>query len=93
MRTTESGSLSKIATPLPRLPLPFRTFGDDVELTTGDLLADDSVVVDESLKSRTGVFVARTSQKSGEPRGTLSNDDADDGVTLTPAGPRTPIEW
>ena len=92
-RTTESGSRSKNGTPPAalRLPLPLSTLGDEVELTAGDLF-EVSVVL-ANLNSRTGVFVARTSQKSGELLGTLSRDEAEEGVTLTPAGPRTPIEW
>jgi len=70
--------------------LPFKILGDEVELTTGDRFEDR---VAASRSSRTGVFVARMSQKSGELLWALSNDDVDEGVTLTPAGPRTPMEW
>jgi len=64
-RITESGSRSNWATPV-RLPFPFKLLGDDVdvELTAGDRF-DDIVAARRS--SLTGVFVARTSQKSGEP--------------------------
>ena len=92
MRTTPSGSLSKRSSrPDPCLfPFPFRILGEDVELTAGDLLEE---IVAASRSSRIGVFVALTSQKSGELLCALSSDEVDEGVTLTPAGPLTPMEW